>query len=83
MPLCTVPYDGTTLPPNNSSGPYSVLEARKALGKRLRELRRAAGLTGRQLADALSWPPSKVSKLENGRQTPSDDDVRAWTRTTH
>jgi len=30
----------------------------------------------------LSWPPSKVSKLENGRQTPSDDDIRAWARAT-
>jgi len=30
----------------------------------------------------LSWPPSKVSKLENGRQTPSDDDIQAWTRVT-
>jgi hypothetical protein len=26
--------------------------------------------------------PSKVSKLENARQTPSDDDIRAWTRAT-
>jgi hypothetical protein len=30
----------------------------------------------------LSWPASKVSKLENGRQTPSDDDIRAWTGAT-
>jgi hypothetical protein len=30
----------------------------------------------------LTWPPSKVSKLENGRQTPTDDDIRAWTRVT-
>lgn len=36
-------------------------------------------MSGRQLAELLSWPPSKVSKLENGRQTPSDDDIRAWT----
>jgi hypothetical protein len=40
-------------------------------------------LSGRQLAESLSWPPSKVSKLENGRQTPSDDDVRAWTAATN
>lgn len=39
-------------------------------------------MTGRQLAESLSWPPSKVSKLENARQTPSDDDIRAWTRAT-
>jgi transcriptional regulator with XRE-family HTH domain len=54
-----------------------------ALARRFRELRQAAGLSGRQLAALLSWPPSKISKLENGRQTPSDDDVRAWTRATN
>ncbi|MGH3918106.1 MAG: helix-turn-helix domain-containing protein [Pseudonocardiaceae bacterium] len=58
-------------------------EARNALGKRLRELRQQADFSGRQLAESLSWPPSKVSKLENGRQTPSDDDIRAWTRATN
>jgi len=60
-----------------------VDEARHALGKRLRELRTAATLSGKELAEALSWPPSKVSKIENGKQTPTDDDVRAWTRTTN
>ncbi|MEV6424137.1 helix-turn-helix transcriptional regulator [Streptomyces sp. NPDC051662] len=57
-------------------------EARDALGKRLRELRQQASMSGRQLAESLSWPPSKVSKLENGRQTPTDDDLRDWTRVT-
>ncbi len=71
-----------TLPPNNTSGASNVHEARNALGARLRELRQAAGLSGRELADSLSWPPSKVSKLENGRQTPSDEDIRSWTRAT-
>jgi len=60
----------------------SVHEARDALGKRLRELRTAANLSGRQLAELLSWPPSKVSKLENGKQTPTDDDIVSWTRAT-
>ena len=60
----------------------NVHEARIALGHRLRELRTAANLSGRQLAELLSWPASKISKLENGRQTPSDDDIRAWTRAT-
>lgn len=36
------------------------------------------GLTGTELARRLGWPQSKVSKLENGRQTPTDDDLRAW-----
>ncbi|GGZ15490.1 transcriptional regulator [Streptomyces inusitatus] len=71
-----------TLPPNNTSGSSNVHEARSALGKRLRELRQAAGMSGRQLAESLSWPPSKVSKLENGRQTPADDDIRKWARAT-
>ena len=71
-------FDGTTLPPSRTTGVLSVHEARHALGQRLRELRQQAGLTGRQVADSLSWPASKVSKLENGRQTPTDDDIRGW-----
>jgi transcriptional regulator with XRE-family HTH domain len=66
----------------NSLVGTSVNEARSALGKRLRELRTTAGITGRQLAESLSWPASKVSKLENGRQTPTDEDIRGWTRIT-
>lgn len=72
-----------TLPPNSTSEASNVSEARNALGNRLRELRQQADLTGRQLAESLGWPPSKVSKLENGRQTPGDDDIRAWTRVTN
>ena len=53
-------------------------QARITLGARLRELRTEAGLTGRQLAMALEWLPSKVSKLENGKQTPSLADLDAW-----
>jgi transcriptional regulator with XRE-family HTH domain len=68
-----------TLPPNTTSSVTKVHEARRALGLRLRELRRHAGLTGSRLAASLAWPASKVSKLENGRQTPTDDDILAWT----
>ncbi len=57
-------------------------QARSALGARLRELRREARLTGAQLATALDWPPSKVSKLEHGRQTATTDDLRQWTTAT-
>jgi transcriptional regulator with XRE-family HTH domain len=70
------------LPINKLSGVSNVHEVRIALGHRLRELRTAANLSGRQLAELLSWPASKISKLENGRQTPSDDDIRAWTEAT-
>src|SRR5271169_1764864 len=75
-------HDGTTLQQNHLSGAPNVYEARGALGKRLRELRQQAGITGRQLAESLAWPASKVSKLENGRQTPADQDIRDWTRIT-
>lgn len=53
-----------------------------ALGGRLRELRVASELSGKQLAELLSWQPSKVSKIENGKQTPSSDDIRDWARAT-
>lgn len=56
----------------------SVHQAREALGHRLRDLRRDAGLSGRQLAERAGWHSSKVSKIEYGRQTPSEDDIRAW-----
>ncbi|MFC7330031.1 helix-turn-helix domain-containing protein [Marinactinospora rubrisoli] len=54
--------------------------ARETLGARLRELRLAAGLSGRGLAELLGWSPSKISKLEHGRQTAVGGDVQAWTR---
>ncbi|MFI0422434.1 helix-turn-helix domain-containing protein [Spongiactinospora sp. 9N601] len=57
-----------------------VQEARTAIGRRLRELRQDAGLTGTALAEVLGWPQSKVSKIENGRQTPTRADIVAWTR---
>lgn len=68
--------------PSKTSGATTVQDARTALGKRLRELRRQAKMTGEQLAEALSWSPSKISKLENARQTPTDDDIRGWTEAT-
>ncbi|MEC3958904.1 helix-turn-helix transcriptional regulator [Nocardia sp. CDC153] len=55
-----------------------VDEAREALGAQLRELRRRAGLSGRQLAALAGWHESKVSKLEYGRLKPSDNDIRAY-----
>lgn len=51
---------------------------RENLGDRLRKLRDEARLTGRQLAAALGWPHSKVSKLETGRQTATAADLEAW-----
>lgn len=60
----------------------SVHQAREALGYRLRDLRRDAGLTGQQLADMAEWHGSKVSKIEHGKQTPSEGDIRTWCRHT-
>ncbi|MEU1409606.1 helix-turn-helix transcriptional regulator [Streptomyces sp. NPDC005728] len=56
-------------------------QAREALGVRLRELRLSAPggrLTGTQLAQRLGWGHSKVYKLENGQQTATSEDLRAW-----
>ncbi|MGW1798999.1 helix-turn-helix domain-containing protein [Streptomyces sp. NPDC001984] len=52
--------------------------AREALGARLRELRAEAGLEGKDIAAALGWQTSKVSRLQNGKQTPTRQDLTAW-----
>ncbi|WP_406507634.1 helix-turn-helix domain-containing protein [Streptomyces sp. NBC_00212] len=52
--------------------------ARVALGARLRELRTEAGLNGKDIAARLGWARSKVSRLENGKQTATADDLDAW-----
>ncbi len=58
--------------------PRQLEQAREALGGRLREIRKDASLSGRQLAALTGWHFTKVSKLENGKQHPSDDDIRSW-----
>lgn len=60
----------------------SVHEAREALGHRLRDMRRDAGLTGVKLATLAGWHSSKVSKIEYGKQTPTEDDIHVWCRHT-
>ncbi len=54
--------------------------AREALGARLRELRTEAGLEGKDLAALLGWQTSKVSRMQNGKQTPTREDLSAWAR---
>lgn len=61
-----------------ASSSSSVQAARQILADRLGEIRRDAGLTGRQLALACGWHPSKASRIENVRTAPSADDIRAW-----
>ncbi|MBE1585560.1 helix-turn-helix domain-containing protein [Nonomuraea angiospora] len=56
----------------------SFQQARIDLGGQLRQLREAAHLSGKELAQRLGWQPSKVSRLENARQTATEDDVVVW-----
>ena len=55
-------------------------QAREALGLRLRELRQDGRLAQRRLATLAGWHESKVSKIEHGKQTPSEDDIKTWCR---
>ena len=62
-----------------SSSSSSAQQARQALADQLRDIRVAAGLTGRELAARVGWHGgSKVSKIEHGIRPPSADDVRTW-----
>ncbi|MEU6587243.1 helix-turn-helix transcriptional regulator [Nocardia sp. NPDC046763] len=64
----------------NTSPSSSAQEARRALGARLRDVRRDAGLSARRLADATNQHFTRVSKIENGVQSPTDQDIREWCR---
>jgi transcriptional regulator with XRE-family HTH domain len=44
----------------------------------MREIRKDAGLSGRALAAATGQHFTRVSKIENGAQVPTDKDIRAW-----
>jgi transcriptional regulator with XRE-family HTH domain len=55
-------------------------QAREALGARFRQLRKDTGLTGKQLAERLGWSQPKVSRIERGQRTPSEEDLRAFAR---
>jgi transcriptional regulator with XRE-family HTH domain len=57
-----------------------VQEARKALAKRLRELREDAELSAIALAAAAGWERTKVSKIEHAARAPSVADIRTWCR---
>jgi len=50
------------------------------LAAQLRALREDAGLTGTSLAQQVGWGQSKVSKIETGRQLPTEEDIREWCR---
>lgn len=57
-----------------------VQQARQGVGARLREIRRDARLSGRELAALAAWHPSKVTRIELGTRNASEDDLRAWCR---
>lgn len=55
---------------------------RLTLAERLFRMRKNAGLTGDQLAAELGWGATgrtKVSKIENGRQVPTPEEIQRWT----
>ena len=64
--------------PNHVRNDYQ--RAREALGARFRQLRKDTGLTGKQLAERLGWSQPKVSRIERGQRTPSEEDLRAFAR---
>ncbi|MCX5395969.1 helix-turn-helix transcriptional regulator [Streptomyces sp. NBC_00102] len=58
-------------------------ETREVLGARLRGFRKDAGFgSGRAFAAATGWQESKVSRIENGKQNASEDDIRVWCQVT-
>ncbi|WP_432060638.1 helix-turn-helix domain-containing protein [Streptomyces sp. S1] len=65
------------MPPHPSS---NVQQAREALAGRLREIRRDAGISGRELAVRCGWSDAKASRIGNAKTPPSDADIRAWCR---
>ncbi|MFD7451086.1 helix-turn-helix domain-containing protein [Kitasatospora sp. NPDC059827] len=57
-----------------------VQKAREALAGRLSEIRKDAGISGRELAVRCGWSESKSSRIENAKTPPSDADIMAWCR---
>lgn len=57
-----------------------IQKVREDLAGRLREIRKDAEITGRELAIRCGWSESKSSRIENARTPPSDADIKAWCR---
>jgi transcriptional regulator with XRE-family HTH domain len=64
----------------STSPSSSAKQAQEALGARLREIRKDAGLSARALAAETGQHFTRVSKLEHGVQAPSDKDIHDWCR---
>lgn len=56
----------------------SAQAARESVARRLRDLRKGAGLTVVELADRCGWHHAKTSRVENARTAPSARDIRLW-----
>ncbi|GGZ80201.1 helix-turn-helix domain-containing protein [Streptomyces echinoruber] len=61
----------------------SAQAAREAVARRLRDLRKEAGLTVVELAAACGWHYSKTSRIENALTGPSAKDIRRWCEATN
>jgi transcriptional regulator with XRE-family HTH domain len=59
-----------------------LFRERRKLAEQLKGLRRSAKFSGTELANRLGWAQSKVSRTENAKQLPSEEDVRGWVRVT-
>jgi transcriptional regulator with XRE-family HTH domain len=55
-----------------------VAQSRRELGVRLRQLRRAAGLTGQDVAASLGLHFTGISRIENGVKPPTERHIRDW-----
>jgi transcriptional regulator with XRE-family HTH domain len=62
----------------NTDPSSPVTRARKELGARLRQLRKSAGLTGQTVAEATGQHVTRVSRIENGVQPPTERNIRDW-----
>jgi transcriptional regulator with XRE-family HTH domain len=61
----------------------SAQAAREAVARRLRDLRREAGLTVVELASLCGWHHSKTSRIENALTGPTSKDIRRWCEAVH
>ena len=55
-----------------------VEQARQLLGDRLRDIRKDARVSGRQLGALTGWHFTKISKIEHGHTMPSAADIELW-----
>jgi transcriptional regulator with XRE-family HTH domain len=55
-----------------------VEQARQILGGRLRDIRKEARVSGRQLGALAGWHFTKISKIEHGHTMPSAADIELW-----